>query len=202
MNETVKTVKRYLTDYYNNAVATENAQKQNREKMPPDMAKYENEKLNEALKASRERAEAAIIRAGQAAENRLKEWENVSGDNLTPDIKLLEYGVTPEQFNKLTEKHQNNVTMLQALKAYADRENEKAGKPLYNSEVPTTEERREAIAHYMRSASAILNMCDRKGHTAFDLMPLSENAMTAAAVRDYGTAQADPRADYYNAIMI
>lgn len=187
MNQTATALKKAVQSYYANAVATANAIEQNAEKMPPDMAEYENRKLTENLKAEREKVDARIMAIGDAALDRLKKWAEPHGESLTADAKLLEYGVTPEQFAALANKHRNNATMAGILNAYARRENDKAGKPLYNTAaIPTYDDRFEALKKYMNGANDLLNMIDNGGKYERGQVPVNKRPMAAAAVDAYG----------------
>ncbi len=89
----------------------------------PEVAEREEATIRGEMRNERIEAENALIEAIQAATQRISSWATLDGNMLTADVRLLDVGVTPEQFAALVAKHATNYTMLDALKKYGEKQN-------------------------------------------------------------------------------
>ena len=99
----------------------------------PEALEKEKELIDQKRNQARATATEAIRKARDEAIQGVKDWGTVHGGKLTDDVKLLEVGVTPEQFDSLVDRYKDNYSMLQALSNYGNRQNrqiekENAGK--------------------------------------------------------------------------
>ena len=108
-----------------------------RESYGEDAAKYEQDKIEQQIKAARTTAEAAIKEAYSEGVYLAEQWGKLDGARLTDDVKLLDAGlVDAEAFEKLKARHQDNATMLAALKKYGEQQNAAALKAAQDSGRP------------------------------------------------------------------
>ena len=99
-------------------------------------AEREEQRIRDRLAKERKAAQSEIDAACNAALDGVKAWGRLDGSRLTDDVQLLDVGVTPEQFNALVDKYQDNYTMLNALRRYADYENREATRNAHG--IPST----------------------------------------------------------------
>ena len=154
----------------------------------------ENKKIMEGLKAARQAAEAAIIDARESGRAEAAKWGELDGQKLSADAQLLQYDLTPEQYNQLVEKHRGNGTMAYLLRFYGQEHNEKlmneTGKPgempkvQYNYwDVPTVEEKQAAYDKFAAGAISILDRIDSPGQIGGG----TDSQMLKLAIEGFGT---------------
>lgn len=132
-------------------------------------AEREEQRIRERLGKEREAAEAEIDAACNAALDGIKAWGTLDGKKLTDDVKLLDVGVTPQQFSGLVEKYKDNYTMLNALQRYAEKANATAerdahGFPLVHystTGIPTPETKTAAWEKVYNGARSMLADLER-----------------------------------------
>ena len=181
MNDTLKAMKRALENYYTAAKIAKKTIEDNETALDGKQLDFENARVRDDLLKARKKAEEAIASAGLTAKERVKKWSDPDGAKVSADARLLDYGVSVDDFEALKEKHKDNSTMLRVLKAYADRENEKRGKFVYNAEdIPTAEAKYNAVDYFARSAVGIMDAIDGKRGTMLNLgSPLTERAVAS-----------------------
>ena len=90
------------------------------------MEKEEARLRGELAKARRE-TEARIDSLIREGSRGAAEWGKIDGAKLTADAQLLRgQGVTPEQFDDLVNRYQDNYTMLDQLRKYGEARNAEA----------------------------------------------------------------------------
>lgn len=127
MNTHIQKMKDAILDYLGKAQQTEAKIKEAHEIYLPDSAEKEETYLRGKLADARKEAESridAVIREGSRG---AEEWGRLDGAKLTADAQLLQgQGVTPEQFDQLVERYQDNYTMLDQMKKYGEARNAEA----------------------------------------------------------------------------
>ena len=91
-----------------------------------DVAASEESRIRGEMRLQRITAENALYEAVLAASQRIHEWATIDGNMLHADIRLLDVGITPEQFQQLVARHASNWTMLNALRTWGEQKNAEA----------------------------------------------------------------------------
>lgn len=125
MNKHVERMKTALNGYYNALKATDEKIRRNNETYQPAAAQAENQRLQTAIEQARRNAEAEIRSAVEEGQKSIDAWATPDGKQITDDAKLLQYGVSIEDFRKLADRYRDNYSMSALLQRYADGENEK-----------------------------------------------------------------------------
>ena len=165
-----KKLQKALENYRNAAQRTATKIEECMQIYAPEAASIESERLKSELEKEKQKA-LDVIRAERAsAEKEADEWGRMDGSRITDDVKLLDSGIiTADQFAQLAEKYQDNGTMCQALRKYAERHNEQLRAQSREAfpvglidlgQLPTMESRRAELTHDAKSAESILNMID------------------------------------------
>lgn len=123
MNPYVQRMKTAIAGYGSKAKAAEAEIARAYSLYQEEPARNEEQRIRERLAKERRAAETEIDAACNAALASVKEWGTLDGSRITDDAKLLDVGVTPQQFDALVDKYQDNYTMLNALHRYADKAN-------------------------------------------------------------------------------
>jgi len=129
------------------------------------------------LAKARREAEHAIATASNAEYERLKSWATLDASKLTEDVKLLDMGVTPKQFNELVERYHDNYSMLSALTRYAERQNAINSQAAYGipkeyyttTNIPSLEGKLNDLDHVTRGAMSMLDMADATDAVRYNL---------------------------------
>ena len=132
-------------------------------------AEREEQRIRDRLAKERKAAENEINAACNAALEGVKAWGRLDGSRLTDDVKLFDMGLTPEQFNGLVDKYQDNYTMLNALHRYADKANAEAAKNAHGipethfttSTIPTPEAKTAAWEKVYNGALSMLDTLEK-----------------------------------------
>jgi len=136
MNQYVAKMKTALAGYHEKAKAAAAEIERAYSLYQREPAEREEQRIRDKLAKERQTAEAEIDAACNAALADVKAWGTLDGARMTDDVKLLEVGVTPQQFASLVDKYQDNYTMLNALHRYADNANRTAARDAHG--FPTT----------------------------------------------------------------
>ena len=136
MNQYVARMKTAIADYHGKAQAAAAEIERAYSLYQREPAEREEQRIRDKLAKERKTAEAAIDAACNDALAAVKAWGTLDGSRLTDDVQLLDVGVTPKQFADLVDKYQDNYSMLNALKRYADFENKEAAREAHG--IPTT----------------------------------------------------------------
>ena len=91
-----------------------------------DVAAEEESRIRGEMRQQRINAESALYDAVTAATRQINKWATLDGNQLTADVRLLDVGVSPEQFQDLVRKHATNWTMLNALRTWGEAKNAEA----------------------------------------------------------------------------
>ena len=117
-------------------------------------------------------AENEGIRAAEA-------WGKIDGSKIHPDADLLKYGVSPEEFSELVQRHHDNATMQRILFQFAEKENAKAAEhltgPIYDvSRIESAKSRAHEWQVAGDHARSVLNMFTGEG--LFQSGPMAREA--------------------------
>lgn len=160
MNEHLYTMKKAIQDYQ---TAIDKAREKiafHEKYFTPEMAAKEINKIRDGLEKDKAQAEAKIRQAQDAGKAKVRAWGKLDGDKITSDAKLLDYGVTPEQFSELVGRYESNGTMLTLLKNYAEKKNTGRGKddPYFDaSGIPSVQEREHAYDAFAHDAMGLVD---------------------------------------------
>lgn len=128
MNQYVQRMKTAIVGYHDKAKAAASEIERAYSLYQREPAEREEQRIREKLAKERKAAQGEIDAACSDALESVKSWGRLDGARLTDDVKLFDIGLTPEQFNGLVDKYQDNYTMLNALMRYADKENREAAR--------------------------------------------------------------------------
>ena len=133
----------------------------------PAFAKPEIDRF-EAKKAEvRNAAGAAIDAAYTEAITALDKWDDLRGEDVTDDVKLLDtVKITSEEFDTLVERYKDNATMSRILYQWGEEKNKNSsvnvpdGDPVYymTGQVHTAANKRKAWDHIHESALSIIQI--------------------------------------------
>ena len=160
MNEHLTTMRKAIQDYQ---AALDKAREKiafHEKYYTPEMAAKEINKIRDGMEKDKAQAEAKIRQAQDAGKAKVRAWGKLDGDKITSDAKLLDYGVTPEQFSELVNRYESNGTMLTLLKNYADKKNSGRGKedPYYDATmIPSVQEREHAYDAFAHAAMGLVD---------------------------------------------
>lgn len=119
--------KAVVIDYLAKAKQTQAKIEEGRKIYLPESMEQEEKRLRGELAKARKAAEDQLDGIYREASESARSWATLDGSKLTPDAELLKgEGVTPEQFDQLVERYQDNFTMLDALRKYGERKNDDA----------------------------------------------------------------------------
>lgn len=171
MNQYVAKMKTAISNYHGKAKAAEAEIERAYSLYQREPAEREEQRIRDRLAKDRKTAEAEIDAACCDALDAVRAWGTLDGARMTDDVKLLDVGVTPQQFDALVDKYQDNYTMLNALHRYADNANREAtrdahGFPTtyYNTgKIPTPEAKSAAWEKVYNGALSMLSSLDRDG---------------------------------------
>lgn len=188
MNRYIQRSKDIITDYLTKAQATANKIVEGHRIYKPDSMEAEEKRLRGELSKARKEAETALDMVFDEASADARKWGQLDGSKLTADVDLLRgQGVTPEQFNQLVEKYQDNYTMLDQLRKYGEARNAEAAKqahasgntdsfidafvsPAYETRgIPTPESKMQEWTQMRQKADYFLNVADGHGMDDFTL---------------------------------
>ena len=207
MNKHVERMKTALTAYQEMATDIHAKIEENNRIYRAAEAEKANDALLEKLHKAKDDVVTAIDEAKAAGYKEASEWGVISAYKMTDDVKLFSDGhdITPAQFSDMVTKYENNSTMLQLLKNYADTKNKddvsgfmagwgwsrngnvSDGQHYDTSKIPTVEGKCKVIGSYAESAMDLLNrMCDNSG--AFGSG--SDSPLVLSALESFG-AEAD-----------
>ena len=176
MNNFIKQTKNEILDYLGKAQSIERKINEGRAIYLPEAMEKEEARLRGELQKARKETETRINNIYQEASKKAREWGILDGSKLTADAELLKgEGVTPEQFNMLVDRYQDNYTMLDQLRKYGEarnaetqKKNAEAGKPFefggYSvSRIPKPEDKRKEWDAMLKQAEYFLNVADGTG---------------------------------------
>lgn len=169
MNQHLQRMKTALAGYHEKATAAAAEIERAYSLYQREPAEREEQRIRDKLAKERAAAEAEIDAACNDALAGVKAWGTLDGKKLTDDVKLLDVGVTPEQFNGLVEKYQDNYTMLNALQRYADNANANAPRDAHGwpqvrydtHRIPTPETKTAAWEKIYNGALSTLSNLER-----------------------------------------
>lgn len=178
MSRYIERTKDAILDYLGQAQQIERKIAEGREIYQPDAAASEEKRLRDKLGKSRAAIEAQIDGIISEASAGARDWGKLDGAKLTDDARLLQGdGVTPEQFNQLVERYQDNYTMLDTLRKYGERRNAEAGNearkagergfvmggPYNVQDIPGPDARLHEFEQARKRAEYFLNVADGTG---------------------------------------
>ena len=196
MNKHLQSMKDTVTTYHAKAKAAEAAINKAIEQYKPNVAREQVATIREALQAAKLAALDAIRDAQmQGADEYAAKWDNLSGEDITPDAQLLQTGlmITQRRFDALCSKYRDagNATMCKLLADYADANNKRLAKEnpgeifpdgyLTKNELPSPETNAKEWA---RAAKAAENLIERMTGTGW--MQGANNSVTINAVEHFG----------------
>jgi hypothetical protein len=176
MKTAIQKSKDAILEYLEKARQAEAKINKARETMIPEYAqqdeKYYRDKLAEARQETEAKIDAIIRDRSRGAED----WGKLDGAKLTADAQLLQgQGVTPEQFNDLVNRYQDNYTMLDQLRKYGEARNAEASEkghaegdhfkaPAYDvTSIPGPDAKVQEWEQIRRQAAYFLNVADGTG---------------------------------------
>jgi hypothetical protein len=181
MNTYISRTKDAILDYLGKAKQTEIKIAEGRKIYQPDSMDKEEKRLRGELAKARQETEARIDAIYREASASAREWGKLDGSKLTDDARLLQgQGVTPEQFNQLVERYEDNYTMLDALRKYGEARNAEATKeareagdrsvviktPYNVQNIPGPDSKMQEWDNMRARAAYFLNVADGTGFTA------------------------------------
>lgn len=171
MNTYIQRTKDVILDYLGKAQRTAAKIEEGRKIYQPESMEQEEKRLRGELMKARKETEAKLDSIYQEASRGAREWAKLDGAKLTADAQLLHgQGVSPEQFDQLVTRYQDNYTMLDQLKKYGEAMNAEAakGKPfpeiLYNvRNIPDPDDKMKEWDNMRAQATNFLNVADGTG---------------------------------------
>ena len=176
MNTYIQRTKDAILDYLGKAQKTGEKIEQGRKIYLPDSMEQEEKRLRGELMKARKETEAKLDSIYREASAGAREWGTLDGAKLTADASLLQgQGVTPEQFDQLVTKYQDNYTMLDQLKKYGEARNQDAAKkareegeafpaaPYNVHDIPGPDARIQEWDDMRKRATYFLNVADGTG---------------------------------------
>jgi hypothetical protein len=178
MNSYLQRTKDTILDYLGKAQRTEAKINEGRNIYLPDSMEQEEKRLRGELMKARKETEAKLDSIYREASAGAREWGTLDGAKLTADASLLQgQGVTPEQFDQLVTKYQDNYTMLDQLKKYGEKQNAEAVKKAHEAgnhdimlagpykvhEIPGPDARMQEWDDMRKRATYFLNVADGTG---------------------------------------
>lgn len=185
MNEQLNTMRKALLNYKKAVDEANENMALNKKYFQQDKLEEANKPIKDKLEKARKQAEATIRKAQEDGRAKVRAWGKLDGDKITSDAKLLDYGVTPEQFGELVTRYEGNGTMLTLLKTYADKKNADKGKggPYYDATmIPSVQEREHAYDTFASSALDLLSSLAGKD----GFFTGANSPMTQTAVEKFG----------------
>ena len=172
MNTYIQRTKDLILDYLGKAQQTDAKIEEGHKIYNEEAMKREETRLRNELATARKDIEAKIDGVYREASATAKEWGKLDGSKLTADAQLLNgQGVSPEQFDELVTRYQDNYTMLDALRKYGEARNKDAREsghdPLvgpYNVwNIPGPDAKAKEWDNMRKRASYFLNVADGMG---------------------------------------
>ena len=203
MSNYIPRMKDVILDYLGKAQQTEKKIVDGRQIYQPEAMAKEEKRLREQLATVRKDAEAKIDAIARDWSREAENWGRLDGAKLTADAQLLQgQGVTPEQFDRLVERYQDNYTMLDQLRKYGESSNAYAaqqarnkgensvilGGPYRLDNFPDPGAKMREVEAAQRMATQFLNVADGTGFSSdFD-----RNFARNAADKQFEAWGADP----------
>lgn len=196
MNRHLQSIKDTVTTYHNKAKAADAAIKKAIDELKPEIARERVADIRAKLNHDKAAALDAIRDAQmRGTEEYADKWEHIRGEDITPDAKLLEAGIsmTQKQYDELCRKYTSagNNTMCKLLADYADRTNKRLAKEnpgaifppgyLTSRELPTPEANGKEWERAARSAENLIEQMDGNGW-----MRGADNAIVVNGVEHFG----------------
>jgi hypothetical protein len=167
-----------ITTYHGKARAASAAIKKAVAEYKPEIAQERVTEIRAQLAADKAAAMDAIRDAHRrGAEDYSSRWDHIRGEDITPDAKLLEAGIsmTQAQYDGLCSKYTSagNVTMCKLLADYAERTNKRLAQEhpgaifpagyLTTRELPTPEANGREWERAARAAETLIDRMDGEG---------------------------------------
>ena len=180
--------------YYAEAQLAQQKIRRNNEIYMKEFAEPENAKVLAELEAARQTAKNAIIEAQEGGRAEAMAWSKLDGSKLTKDADLLQFDISPEQFDDLVERYKNNGTMSTLLRNYGEKMNDKyrneqgtsgeMPEKVYNSwNIPTAKQKAEVYDKFSTGALNLLARIDSPG----ELGGGTDSQMLKLAIEGFGT---------------
>lgn len=181
MNSYINRTKAVIENYLGKAQKINAKIKEGRAVYQPEAMEREEARLREELAKARREAEANIHSIYEEAAAPARAWGKLDGTKITADAELLKgEGVTPEQFDELVERYQDNYTMLDRLRKYGEAQNAKDaerkraqgdvwggwGGPYHVSEIPGPDHKIKEYDNMLKRANHFLNCADGTGFSS------------------------------------
>lgn len=176
MNTYIQRTKDAILDYLGKAQQTGAKIEEGRKIYQPDSMEREEKRLRGELMKARKETEARIESIYQEASAGARAWGKLDGSKLTADASLLQgQGVTPDQFDELVTRYQDNYTMLDALRKFGEARNQAAAKeareageifpptPYNVRDIPGPDAKMKEWDDMKRQAVRFLNIADGTG---------------------------------------
>ena len=178
MNQYVQSMKNTITEYHEKALAADAAIKKAVDEYKPEIARERVADIRAKLASAKATTLDAIRDAHRrGVEAYTSKWEHIRGEDITPDAKLLETGIsmTQSQYNELCRKYTSagNNTMCKLLSDYAERTNKRLAQEnpgtifppghLIKQELPTPEAKEKEWERAARSAERLIEQMEGEG---------------------------------------
>lgn len=178
MNTYLQRTKDAILDYLGKAQRTEAKINEGRNIYLPESMEREEKRLRGELMKARKETEAKLDSIYQEASAGARSWGTLDGAKLTDDAYLLNgQGVTPEQFDALVKRYQDNYTMLDQLKKYGEKQNAEAVKKAHEAgnhdiiftgpykvhDIPEPDSKMQEWDDMRKRATYFLNVADGTG---------------------------------------
>ena len=200
MNTYIQRTKDAILDYLGKAQKTGAKIAEGRKIYQPDSMEREEKRLRGELMKARQETEAKIESIYREASAGARDWGKLDGSKLTADASLLQgQGVTPDQFDELVARYQDNYTMLDALRKYGESRNQDAAKkareageifpaaPYNVHDIPGPDARMKEWDDMKRQATYFLNVADGTGFAS----DFEKSFATSAADKQFEAWGAD-----------
>lgn len=184
MSNYISRCKDVIYDYLSKAQTTEKKIEEGRKIYQQDSMEQEEKRLRGELAKARSAAEAKLDAIYREASAGAREWGTLDGAKLTADASLLQgQGVTPDQFDQLVSKYQDNYTMLDQLRKYGEKQNAEAVKKAHEAgnhdimltgpykvhDIPEPDSKMQEWEDMRKRAGYFLDVADGRGMDAFTL---------------------------------
>lgn len=147
----ISQIQKTLGDFRASAQKAEREIEEARNKYKPDIAEEEVKRISIDLRNKKAAALEAVrtsVNAGAAA---AEAWGHIDGSKMTDDAKLLQFGVSEDDFKQLVNRYQGNATMSKLLYNYGTE------KKYNTSDIDTVEKRAKKYDSIGKTAEEYIN---------------------------------------------
>lgn len=196
MNQYLQSMKNAVADYHKKAQAADAEIKKTVDEYKPEIAKERVADIRSRLTADKAAAIDSILDAQKkGAADYAEKWERIRVEDITPDAKLLDIGITmtQAQYDELCRKYTSagNNTMCRLLNDYADKNNKRLAQEnpgeifprgyLTRTQLPSVEDNEREWDRAAKSAERLIDQMSGNGY-----MQGANNGFVAQSVEHFG----------------